>query len=100
MSRAVPLVWMAVKELSEVSGKHLLPGFGDEEEDNEDTITRTVQEITVLFRDCERRLKEIHNTPGEGSGDEVCLVLAFEAGLWKGRAGGREERHRRPMKTY
>ena len=57
-----------------MSGKHLLPGFGDEEEDNEDTITRTVQEITVLFRDCERRLKEIHNTPDEGSGDEVCLV--------------------------
>ena len=75
----------AVKELSEVSGKHLLPGFGDEEEDNEDTITRTVQEITVLFRDCERRLKEIHNTPDEGSGDEVCSSYLGAGGRAEGR---------------
>ena len=61
---------LAVKELSEVSGKALLPGFGDDEEDNEDTISRTVQEITALFRECERRLKEIHNARDEGSGDE------------------------------
>ena len=68
-----------------MSGKHLLPGFGDEEEDNEDTITRTVEEITALFRDCERRLKEIHNTPDEGSGELVgCLVARIP-----GRAGGR-----------
>lgn len=77
-----------------MSGKHLLPGFGDEEEDNEDTITRTVQEITVLFRDCERRLKEIHNTPDEGSGDEVCLVTRISGRAvggrrgWEGRTGG------------
>jgi len=71
LKRDVMSIESKIKELSEVSGKHLLPGFGDEEEDNEDTITRTVQEITVLFRDCERRLKEIHNTPGEGSGDEA-----------------------------
>jgi len=71
LKRDVMSIESKIKELSEVSGKHLLPGFGDEEEDNEDTITRTVQEITVLFRDCERRLKEIHNTPDEGSGDEA-----------------------------
>jgi len=71
LKRDVMSIESKIKELSEVSGKHLLPGFGDEEENNEDTITRTVQEITVLFRDCERRLKEIHNTPDEGSGDEA-----------------------------
>ena len=69
LKRDVMSIESKIKELSEVSGKHLLPGFGDEEEDNEDTITRTVEEITALFRDCERRLKEIHNTPDEGSGE-------------------------------
>ena len=77
---------LAVKELSEVSGKALLPGFGDDEEDNEDTISRTVQEITALFRECERRLKEIHNARDEGTGDEVCP--AEPAASWGGRAGG------------
>ena len=76
---------LAVKELSEVSGKALLPGFGDDEEDNEDTISRTVQEITALFRECERRLKEIHNARDEGSGDEVCPRRARSI---SGREGG------------
>ena len=64
---------MAVQELGEVSGKHLLPGFGEEEDDHEETIACTVQEITGLFKECERRLKEIHNAENDGSGDEVCL---------------------------
>ena len=63
---------MAVQELGEVSGKHLLPGFGEEEDDHEETIASTVQEITGLFKECERRLKEIHNAENDGSGDEVC----------------------------
>ena len=63
---------MAVQELGEVSGKHLLPGFGEEEDDHEETIASTVQEITGLFKECERRLKEIHNAANDGSGDEVC----------------------------
>eukprot|EP00320_Phaeocystis_rex_P020900 CAMPEP_0119092048 /NCGR_PEP_ID=MMETSP1178-20130426/158522_1 /TAXON_ID=33656 /ORGANISM="unid sp, Strain CCMP2000" /LENGTH=323 /DNA_ID=CAMNT_0007075599 /DNA_START=16 /DNA_END=987 /DNA_ORIENTATION=- len=71
LKRDVMSIESKIKELSEVSGKHLLPGFGDDEEDHEDAITRTVQEITSLFRECERRLKEIHNTPDEGSGDEA-----------------------------
>ena len=86
MSPALCVV--SVKELSEVSGKHLLPGFGDEEEDNEDTITRTVEEITALFRDCERRLKEIHNTPDEGSGELVGCLVARIPGRKGGRRGG------------
>jgi len=71
LKRDVMSIESKIKELSEVSGKALLPGFGDDEEDNEDTISRTVQEITTLFRECERRLKEIHNARDEGTGDEA-----------------------------
>ena len=73
LTRASPLPHpcASVKELGEVSAKHLLPGFG-EEEDHEEIIARTVQEITQLFKDCERRLKEIHAEQNDGSGDEVC----------------------------
>ena len=75
-----------VKELDQVSSKHLLPGFG-EEEDHEDTIARTVQEITQLFKDCERRLKEIHAAQNDGSGDEVCRPPPTPPGRGEGGGG-------------
>jgi len=71
LKRDVASIESKIKELGEVSGKHLLPGFGEEEEDHEETIARTVQEITGLFKDCERRLKEIHNAANDGTGDEA-----------------------------
>merc|ERR1719272_2683053 len=70
LKRDVLSIEEKIKELDHVSSKHLLPGFG-EEEDHEDTIARTVQEITRLFKDCERRLKEIHAAQNDGSGDEA-----------------------------
>jgi len=99
LKRDVMSIESKIKELSEVSGKHLLPGFGDEEEDNEDTITRTVQEITVLFRDCERRLKEIHNTPDEGSGDEQAVRKNIEQRVAK-QLQDLSVEFRRGHKTY
>ena len=41
-----------------MSGKALLPGFNDDE-DQEDQIKSTEADITALFRECERRLKEM-----------------------------------------
>ena len=61
----------AVSELQTLSGKALLPGFADDD-DQEEVIAVTVQEVSGLFKDCERRLKEMGRTKSEGSGDEVC----------------------------
>jgi len=77
LKRDVLSIESKIKELDQVSSKHLLPGFG-EEEDHEDTIARTVQEITQLFKDCERRLKEIHAAQNDGSGDEQAVRKNIE----------------------
>lgn len=55
-----------------MSGKALLPGFADDEEDQEDEIKSHEADITALFRECERRLKEMGRTKSEGTQDEVC----------------------------
>ena len=60
----------AVSELQDMSGKALLPGFNDDD-DQEEIIVSTVAEISQYFKDCERRLKEMSRTKSEGSGDEV-----------------------------
>ena len=57
-----------------MSGKKLLPGFADDEEDQEDQIKETEADVTTLFRECERRLKEMSRTKSEGSADEVSVV--------------------------
>ena len=59
-----------VSELQTLSGKALLPGFADDD-DQEEVIAATVQEVSSLFKECERRLKEMGRTKSEGSGDEV-----------------------------
>ena len=63
----------AVSELTTMSGKALLPGFADDDEDQEDQIKQSEADITTLFRECERRLKEMGRTKSEGSADEVRL---------------------------
>ena len=57
-----------------MSGKALLPGFADDDEDQEDQIKATEADVTTLFRECERRLKEMSRTKSEGSADEVGVV--------------------------
>ena len=56
-----------------MSGKALLPGFADDD-DQEDQIKATEADVTALFKDCERRLKEMGRTKAEGSADEVSLL--------------------------
>ena len=53
-----------------MSGKKLLPGFADDDDD-EDMIKTTEAEITTLFRDCEKRLRVMGQTKSEGGADEV-----------------------------
>ena len=59
-----------VSELTALSGKALLPGFSDDD-DQEELIASTVAEVSVLFKECERRLKEMNRSKAEGTGDEV-----------------------------
>ena len=59
----------AVSELSTLSGKALLPGFADDD-DQEDQIKELEADVTTLFRDCERRLKQMGSTKADGSSDE------------------------------
>jgi len=70
LNRDLASIQTKVSELQTISGKHLLPSFG-EEEDQEEQITHIVQELTVLFKDSERRLKEVAGAKSEGSGDEL-----------------------------
>ena len=65
-----------------MSGKALLPGFGDDD-DQEEMIAQTVSEVSALFKECERRLKEMKSATSTSSGDEV-------------RAGFRKETPRPP----
>ena len=61
-----------VSELNTLSGKHLLPSFGDDtEQEQEEQIAVLVQAVTSLFKECERRLKEVSRAKFEGGGDEV-----------------------------
>ena len=53
-----------------MSGKALLPGFGDDD-DQEEMIAQTVSEVSALFKECERRLKEMKSATSTSSGDEV-----------------------------
>ena len=61
----------AVAELQTLSGKHLLPGFGEDENEHEERIAEAVQEISTLFKECERRLKHITDAKNDGPDDEV-----------------------------
>ena len=70
LNRDISSIKIKVADLNELSGKHLLPGFGEEDE-REEQIAQTVQEITVLFKECEQRLKEVKAAKQSGTGDEV-----------------------------
>ena len=70
LNRDLAAIESRVGELQTLSGKHLLPGFG-EEEDQEEQIAHTVQELTTLFKESERRLKEIMASKSEASDEAV-----------------------------
>lgn len=60
-----------IGELQSLSSQHLLPGFGDDEQEDEERIAETVAEISKLFKECEQRLKEVKAAKQSGTGDEV-----------------------------
>ena len=64
----------ADSELTERAGKALLPGFGDDD-DQEELIAQTGDEVSQLFKDCERRLKELGRAKGAGATDEVSITI-------------------------
>jgi len=69
MNRDISQIKIKISELQTTSGKALLPGFADDD-DSEEVIAATVQEISGLFKECERRLKEMSRAKSEGGGDE------------------------------
>lgn len=69
---------LKIKELQGLSGKHLLPGFGDDEFEVEEQIAQTVAEVSHLFKSCEHRLKEVSGAKSEGSGDEQAVRKNIE----------------------
>jgi len=73
MNRDIAQIKIKTAELTSLSGKALLPGFADDE-DQDDQIAQTVSEISSLFKECERRLKEMSGTKATGSGDEAVKV--------------------------
>jgi len=69
MNLAISQIKIKNSELTERAGKALLPGFGDED-DQEELIAQTGDEVSQLFKDCERRLKELGRAKGAGATDE------------------------------
>jgi hypothetical protein len=66
------LALFVVNDLQTTSSKHLLPSFGEEDEqDNEERIAGTVQELSHLFSECQRKLKVVAAEDSQGTGDEV-----------------------------
>mmetsp|Transcript_5171 Transcript_5171/g.13608 ORF Transcript_5171/g.13608 Transcript_5171/m.13608 type:complete len:323 (-) Transcript_5171:243-1211(-) len=69
MNRDIARIKIKISELNTSTGKALLPGFADDD-DQEEHISNTVGEVSTLFKDCERRLKELINSKDEGTDDE------------------------------
>jgi len=69
MNRDISQIKIKISELNTSTGKALLPGFADDD-DQEDQIGQTVTEVSGLFKDCERRLKDLVNSKDEGTADE------------------------------
>uniref|UniRef100_A0A7S2DJZ6 t-SNARE coiled-coil homology domain-containing protein n=1 Tax=Haptolina brevifila TaxID=156173 RepID=A0A7S2DJZ6_9EUKA len=71
MNRDISVIKIRISELNERAGKALLPGFGDDDDDQEELIAQTGEEVSQLFKDCEKRLKDLGRSKVEGSADEV-----------------------------
>jgi len=71
LNRDVASIESKVAELQTLIGKHLLPSFDDDENEHEEQIAATVQEISSLFKACEHRLQEVARMKDAGDGDEV-----------------------------
>jgi len=69
MNRDISQIKIKISELSTMSGKALLPGFADDD-DQEDNIKVLESEVGDLFRECEKRLKAMGRTKSEGTADE------------------------------
>ena len=70
LNRDISQIKIKITELASLSGKALLPGFADDD-DQEELIASTVSEVSSLFKECERRLKEMNRSKAEGTADEV-----------------------------
>mmetsp|Transcript_39466 Transcript_39466/g.97697 ORF Transcript_39466/g.97697 Transcript_39466/m.97697 type:complete len:210 (-) Transcript_39466:221-850(-) len=59
LNRDITSIRTKLNELKQDHGRHLLPGFHDEEEDREVKIQRSAAEITSLFKQAEKQMKLI-----------------------------------------
>jgi len=71
MNSDISSIKIKLSELQTMSGKALLPGFGDDEEDTESQITQTVAEVSTLFKQAQMKMKLLGSEQGAGNqGDE------------------------------
>lgn len=70
MNRDISQIKIKISELTTLSGKALLPSFADDDGDQEELIAQTVQEVSALFKECEKRLKALTAAKSEGASDE------------------------------
>ena len=63
-------VLCADADLAASHGKALLPGFGDEE-DQDEQIASTVAEVSSLFKECEQRLRQMDSAAVAGDDDKA-----------------------------
>jgi len=71
MNADISSIKIKLSDLQEMSGKALLPGFGDEEEDTETQITQTVGEVSELFKRAQLKMKMMGSQQADGgTGDE------------------------------
>ncbi len=72
LNRDVSDIEEKIAQLNEKSGKHLLPTFGDDtEQEYEEQIAATVAEISALFTDCTAKLARVKEAKSAGGGDDA-----------------------------
>jgi len=69
MNRDIANIKIKIADLAASHGKALLPGFGDEE-DQDEQIASTVGDVSRLFKDCEQRLKQMDSAATAGGDDK------------------------------
>mmetsp|Transcript_16329 Transcript_16329/g.48328 ORF Transcript_16329/g.48328 Transcript_16329/m.48328 type:complete len:350 (-) Transcript_16329:180-1229(-) len=72
LNRDVASIETKIADLQTTSSKHLLPTFGDDDDaENEERIAAAVQELSHLFSECQRKLKQVTSSRSTGKGDEL-----------------------------
>jgi len=69
MNRDIAMIKIKNADLAASHGKALLPGFGDEE-DQDEQIASTVAEVSSLFKECEQRLRQMDSAAVAGDDDK------------------------------